>query len=598
LARLVSWSIIVLAFLGIASLVSLPLMAENAAQQTDIERPEELPSGLQIPKEREEPLVPVSELHEALRLPRVDTTLTDEHSRASLEAYRAEDYVTAFQESVLALDPTPLGENELYRVLTTLDRTRLQQTTVKPNGRPAVRSIDAALEPIVEGGDPRLAPRLNNAASTLILALRSADPTTLPQDPSMAYAAEELAHQAADAGPSYCPVLLNLTLFNAMVHGPTDLAPPGSSLQEGGSGAWTRYYPPEGCKDRALLYYRAQSSISRINPVTGGVVNEEHLGQMLELTDELRRNPEWAGLAHAVRGDAYYWYGVLNGGMEFASKDRPFTARHYFELALQEYNSALALQPDDTVIRNGKALAYLELGSTADAVREAEAALEAAPDSYRIRRTLLDAYEAGKEYAAAARLTRNSVNSRSPTDRPSPLMLVPYTPLSHGVDAYSDLLISPPAAGGAGGALFDEAVIRPFYPRSYSYSYTNWNRYAPGGIDQIRNQILHYDLLRYEFLSGDLVALNEDLTNIPDAVLQRQSTQLLIAMHRLLNRPGPLPRQFRKSWTITFTMAPFTQRRATSSDSTRSMKRRFASTTSGDPSSNVPEPIQSSVPRR
>jgi tetratricopeptide (TPR) repeat protein/Zn-dependent protease len=223
------------------------------------------------------------------------------------------------------------------------------------------------------------------------------------------------------------------------------------------------------------------------------------------------------------------------------SKDRPFTARRYFKLALQEYDSALALQPDDTVIRNGKALAYLELGSTVDAVREAEAALEAAPDSYRIRRTLLDAYEAGKEYAAAARLTRNSVNSRSPTDRPSPLMLVPYTPLSHGVDAYSDLLVSPPEPGGAGGALFDEAVIQPFYPRSYSYSFTNWNLYAPGGIDQTRTQVLHYDLLRYEFLSGDLAALNKDLANIPDAVLQSQSTQLLIAMHRLLNRPGPLP---------------------------------------------------------
>jgi hypothetical protein len=152
LARVVSWTIVVLAFVGIASLVSLPLLAKGAAQHVDIARPEELPPKPQIPEEREEPLVPVSELHEALRLPRVDTTLTDEHSQASLEAYRDEDYATAFQESVLALDSTPLGENELYRVLTTLDKTRLQQTTVKPNGRAAVRSIDAALEPILEGG--------------------------------------------------------------------------------------------------------------------------------------------------------------------------------------------------------------------------------------------------------------------------------------------------------------------------------------------------------------------------------------------------------------------------------------------------------------
>jgi hypothetical protein len=306
LARLVSWTIIILALLGVVSLVSLPLLAREAAERVDFARPKALPPKPQIPKEREEPLVPVSELHEALGLPRVDTTLSDEHSRASLAAYHDEHYETAFQESVLALDPTPLDENELYRVLTTLDRTRLQQTTVKPNGRPAVRSIDEVLQPIVEGGDPRLAPRLNNAASMLILALRSADPTTLPQDPSMAYAAEELAYQAADAEPSYCPVLLNLTLFSAMMHVTYDLSPPGTSLQEGGSDTWTRYYPPEGCNDRALLYHRAQSSISRIDPTYGGVVNEEHLGQTLELTDELLGDPEWAGLAHAVRGDAYY----------------------------------------------------------------------------------------------------------------------------------------------------------------------------------------------------------------------------------------------------------------------------------------------------
>jgi tetratricopeptide (TPR) repeat protein/Zn-dependent protease len=534
LARVVSWLIILLAFLGIASLVSLPLFAREAAEQINVSRPEELPPKPQIPEERQKPLVPVSELHEALRLPRVDKTLTDEHSRASLTAYRAEDYQTAFEQAVLALDPAPLDENELYRVLTTLDRNLLQQTVEKPNGRAAIRSLDEALQPIVTSGDPKVAHRLNNAASMLILYLRSADPATLPQDPSMAYAAEELTFQAADVQPSYCPALLNLTLFNAMLHTfVTDLSPPGYSLREGDSDAWTRYYPPEGCSDQALLYHRAQSSISRINPFPrAGVLEEEHLDPTLELTDELMEDPELAGLAHAMRGDAYYWYGIFNTGKMF-STERPFTARRYYELALREYDSALALQPDDTVIRNGKALAYLELGRSADAVREAEAALEAAPDSFRVRRTLLDAYEAEKEFAAAARLTRDSVDSRSPPAHPSSLMLVPYTPLSHGVDAYTDLLVPPPEVGGAGGALFDEDVIRPFYPRSYSP--TIGNIYAPGRIDQVRTQTLHYDLLRYEFLSGDLAAVNEDLESIPDEVLQSQSTQLLIATHRLLN---------------------------------------------------------------
>ena len=535
MARLVSWTIIALAVLGVASLASLPLLAGEAAEHVDFARPEALPPKPQIPDRRENSLVPVSELHETLRLPKVDTSLTDEHSRASLAAYRAEDYERAFEETVLALDPTPLGENELYRTLTTLNRESLSETAKKPNGRPAIRSIDEALQPIVESGDPKLAHRLNNAAAMFILRLRNMDPTTFPQDPSMAYAAEELAYQAADVQPSYCPALLNLTLFNAMMNplprGPRD--PPGYSLRGGGSDAWTEYYPPEGCKDPALLYYRAQNSISRIDPwPRAGALSEEDLAKTLELTDELLRDPELAGLAHAVRGDAYYWYGTYNLDLSI-NPPRPFTAQRYFELALQEYDSALALQPDDTAIRNGKALVYLELGEANNAVREAEAALEAAPDSYWIRRTLIDAYEAKKDYAVAAQLTRDTLSSRSPTAQPSPLALVPYSPISHGADAYSQLRVPPPEVGGAGAALFDEDVIKPFNERSYISS--AWNLYAPGGIDQNSTERLHYDLLRYEFLSGDLGALNDDLRSIPEPVLQNNATLLLIVTHQLLN---------------------------------------------------------------
>ena len=550
MARLVSWCIVVLASLGIVSLVSLPLLAREAAEPIDFARPEELPPKPQIPKEREEPLVPLSQLHEELRLPRVDTTLTDEHSRASLEAYRAEDYETAFEEAVLALDPTPLGENELYRALTTLNRESLFQRTTKPNGRPAVRSIDEALRPIVESGEPRLAHRLNNAAAMFILHLRTMDPTTFPQDPSMAYAAEELAYQAADVQPSYCPALLNLTLFNAMVHPfRRDLEPAGSSLAEdrgsGSADAWTRYYPSDGCEEPALLYYRAQTSISHVDPVSSGgdpseVDPDETLQRTLDMTDDLMREPAWSGLAHSVRGDAYYWHGVYD--LERAiGPPRPFTAQRYFELALQEYDSALALQPDDTAIRNGEALAYLELGEPGDAVREAEAASESAPDSYRIQRTLIDANEAKREFSTAARLTRDRVSSKTPVALVSPLWLVPYTPLSHGADAYTDLLVAPPVFGGAGGALFDEDVILPFQFQPGSYSPVALNVYAPGVEDQRRAQQLHYDLLRYEFLSGDLAAFNDALRDTPETVLQSQSTQLLIATHLVLNRPESFP---------------------------------------------------------
>ena len=43
LVRLVSWVIVALAFLGVASLVALPLLARGAAERTNFARPEALP---------------------------------------------------------------------------------------------------------------------------------------------------------------------------------------------------------------------------------------------------------------------------------------------------------------------------------------------------------------------------------------------------------------------------------------------------------------------------------------------------------------------------------------------------------------------------
>jgi len=101
--------------------------------------------------------------------------------------------------------------------------------------------------------------------------------------------------------------------------------------------------------------------------------------------------PGWAGLAHSVRGDAYYWFGIY--AFERAQYKQPFTARRYFKLALTEYDVALRLQPDDTAIHHGKALAYLELGETDKAIREAKTALKADPDSPRLQQTVIGAYE-------------------------------------------------------------------------------------------------------------------------------------------------------------------------------------------------------------
>jgi tetratricopeptide (TPR) repeat protein len=314
-----------------------------------------------------------------------------------------------------------------------------------------------------------------------ILYLYSADPATLPQDSSMAYGAEELAYQAADLQPDYCPALLNLTLFNGMEQ-PADSR---LTTPSGGVTTWTKYYSPEGCRDPALLYYRAQNSIAEVHPFSdrgklGSGIDTPSGGdpsQTLKLIEGLVGDPEWAGLAHSVRGDAYYWHGVYS--LERASAyPRPFTARRYFKLALQEYDSALAMQPDEVAIRNGKALTYMKLREATEAVREAKAAVKAAPDSYWTQQTLTQAYEAKGEFAAAARITRDTLSLRSPVTL-SPVALVPYAPVSHGADLYSDLRVIPPIFGRAGGVLLDDEVIVPFEPEDY-YPSAMTNSSAPG----------------------------------------------------------------------------------------------------------------------
>jgi hypothetical protein len=184
-ARLVYWVLISLAVLGGASLAGLPLLAESAAERVDFSRPDKLPEKPRLPDRREKPLVSVKELHDTLRLPRVDPAPTDEHSRASLAAYEAGDYEKAFEEAILALDPAPLKKNELYRLLTTSKLSTGDgppETVEKPNGRLALKVLDEALQPILREENPRTAARLNNAAAMLILHLYSEDAPLPPGD--------------------------------------------------------------------------------------------------------------------------------------------------------------------------------------------------------------------------------------------------------------------------------------------------------------------------------------------------------------------------------------------------------------------------------
>jgi hypothetical protein len=204
--RFVSWTIILLAALGAASLLGLPLLAENAAEGVRTERPAALPDPPRKPERLIEPAATVEELGKALRLPRFDEGPRDAHTRASLAAYRDEDYERAFQEAVLALDPTPIRENRLIKVLTNSPLEYVE----KSNGRQAIKSIDDTLKPLVEEGSPQTAARLNNAAAMMVLRDFTAGETATDMG---ILAARELAYQSADVEPS-CPNLLNLTLLD------------------------------------------------------------------------------------------------------------------------------------------------------------------------------------------------------------------------------------------------------------------------------------------------------------------------------------------------------------------------------------------------
>jgi len=474
-----------------------------------------------MPNSRDEPLVPVSELHEALKLPKVDTTLTDEHSQKASEVYRAGNYQKAFEESVLALDTAPLEKNELYHVLTN-PSTGTSKRVQKPNGRKSIVAVNEALKPVLEANDSQAA-RLNNAAAMMILREYTSGKAAQPGGLQVA---QELAYQAADLQPS-CPTLLNLTLLNGAMRylpDPTDLEdlePANNKMS-----SWTSYYPVEGCADPALDYYLGQSYVRK---------DKKHA---LSIADTLQTEPAWAGLAHSLRGDIYYWEGISARGRDKG----PFTVRHHFQYAIDEYAAALKLQPDDQAIRHGLALAYLELVRGADrnradletldkAAREAEAALKAEPNTPRFRQTLAEIYEARGDHASAAKLYQELATTKETPD--DPLALVPYSAISHGADRYSELRVMVGSKAPAVAALFDDEVIEPYTPTFFDphLKFEEWT--VPDGLSEFRSQLQYYALLREDFLSGDAAAFEDDLRQASGAVRGNEQTLLLVGMSQL-----------------------------------------------------------------
>lgn len=572
-----SWIIVLLALLNVAFLASLPLFSASAASQLEFSRPEAIPKPEHLPKKREKPLVPVEELHEELQLPRVDTSPTDEHSRAAIAAYEDGDYERAFHEAVLSLDSTPLDENKIYEALMTklFDYPRDPTKQIgKPNGRFAIEAIDQALQPALSEGRPHTAERLNNAAAMMILYLHTAE--TLPPFVSLdhaadppetlmgPWAAQELAYQAADLRSDYCPALLNLTLFDGINHGDSNTLIPVDTdydLDHAGQpgalefseplGPWTKHYPATGCKDPALLYYLAQNEIFEAQRLKDESVDIQRGSSTLRLADRLLEFEGWAGLAHSVKGDFYFWSSAY--ALERTDYPRPFGHRHYLKRALREYEAASKLQPDDPGIRHGKALVYLEQGKAKtrddvdeaalnDAIRELEMALQAAPNSPRLWQTLIEAHEEKGDHETVAQLQRMFLSTER--SAPTPLTLVPYSPISHGADFYSDLRYYETAGGGA---FIDEEVITPYVPTEYVFGYSYWGSREWNPLFDIRSYrsaLQHYSLVSNDLLSGDYAAFEEDLRKAPDAVRKQDpDAKLMIGIQELLSQPEaePLP---------------------------------------------------------
>ena len=546
LARVISWTVVVVAVLNVVYLITLPPLAGNAAERLDLPRPASLPPPAEPPEPRAEPVAPVEELREELRLPRVDESPDDEHSRASLAAYREGDYETAFEEAVLAMDPAPLPENGLYRALTTVSvRSRIEDVVIKPSGRRATGVVDRALQPVMREGDPEeMAARLNNAAVMLFLhTYEDYEPVPYEEIPVDTWVAEELAYQAAELRPDSCPALMNLTLFGGMRHGVLLETAFGvqADLDHGGKGdTWADYYPEASCDEPAFLYYRAQTSFTATGLSGYGVPAIE---EALRLADRLQEDPRWAGLAHSLKGDANYWAGVY--AVERTKTPRPFTADRHFEAALREYDAALALQPDDPAIRHGKALVYLQQGKAATrddvneavldkAIEEARAALDAAPGSPRLQQTLVRAHEEKGDHETAAELGRRHLSGERPAL--APLTIVPYSAISHGADVYLEARAVSPEGGGAGGAFTDDEVIEPYVSRPYAADLP-FAAFVPGGFLRYLDELRNYELLRDDVLGSDYASFREDLATVPEGVRRNERTLVLAGIARLLDQP-------------------------------------------------------------
>jgi tetratricopeptide (TPR) repeat protein/Zn-dependent protease len=288
-------------------------------------------------------------------------------------------------------------------------------------------------------------------------------------------------------------------------------------------GPWTEYYPVDGCEDPALLYFLAQNAISEVSDLAYESIDIEDHSSTLRLANRLQEDPQWAGLAHSIKGDFYYWSSAYT--LERTMLPRPFSHQRYLKQALWEYKSALRLQPDDPGIRHGKALVHLEQGKAKKkgavnktalnaAIEEVKTALQVAPSSPRLSQTLIEAHEEKGDYETAARLQREFLSAERPT--PKPLTLVPFSPISHGADLYSDLRLYESAGGGA---FVDEEVITPFVPQLYIFSYGSGRGWNPlYHISQYRSGLQYFSLVSNDLFSGNYAAFERDLRQAPEPV--------------------------------------------------------------------------------
>jgi eukaryotic-like serine/threonine-protein kinase len=123
------------------------------------------------------------------------------------------------------------------------------------------------------------------------------------------------------------------------------------------------------------------------------------LGEAYRLKNQVDPNPKWNELASTNLDRALHLNDRL--AVSYVSLGRLHTGLGQFDLALQEFQKALAINPRDPDVLSGTASVYEHMGRTADAEAEYKKAIALRPDYWDSYNSLGGFYDRQQEYPEA-----------------------------------------------------------------------------------------------------------------------------------------------------------------------------------------------------